>query len=217
MSVKLYIGNKNYSSWSMRPWLCLKKSGVSFEEVIIPLFETGFKEKILSISVAGTVPILEIDGVAITESLAISEWAVEQNPQILPSDSVLRAQCRAAASLMHAGFIALRTHCPMNVRGHSSKPVHKDALEDAARVDAFWCGWLEKNASAEKPFLFGDWSIADAFYAPVVSRFQTFNLPRSEKAQSYIDAIENDVHYQEWAQAAAKEEWRIESADGYLS
>ncbi|MFC7291345.1 glutathione S-transferase family protein [Hirschia litorea] len=217
MSVKLYIGNKNYSSWSMRPWLCLKKAGISFEEVIIPLDVAGFKEKILSISSAGTVPILEIDGVAITESLAISEWAAEQNPQILPSDSVVRAQCRAAASLMHAGFSALRTHCPMNVRGRSSKPVHAAALEDAAKVDAFWCSWLEKHATDQKPFLFGDWSMADAFFAPVVSRFQTFNLPRSERAQFYIETMENDVHYQEWAQAGAKEEWCIESADGYLS
>ncbi len=213
MSVKLYIGNKNYSSWSMRPWLCLKKAGIAFEEEVIPLDAPGFKEKILSISAAGTVPILVVDGVVVTESLAIAEWAAEQNSTLWPSDSLVRA----AASLMHAGFSELRKHCSMNIRAKSTREVPASAMEDAARIDAFWNVWLEKYSSPEKPFLFGEWSIADAFYAPVVTRFQTFSIPRSQRAQSYIEAMEAETNFKIWSQAAAKEEWKIEWADADLS
>ena len=216
MNVKLYIGNKNYSSWSMRPWLCLKKAGIEFEEVIIPLDVPGFKEKILSVSSAGTVPILEVDGTIVTESLAIAEWAAEQAPSLWPTDSLLRAEARAAASLMHAGFGDIREHWPMNIRGKSAAPHNEAALADAAKIDAFWSGWLKKYASDEKPFLFGDWSIADAFYAPVVTRFQTYGSPRSDRAQKYIEAIEAEPTFKEWSEAAKVEEWKLLDTDAYL-
>lgn len=201
----------------MRPWLCLKKAGIAFEEEVIPLDVPGFKEKILSISAAGTVPILVVDGVVVTESLAIAEWAAEQNSTLWPSDSLVRAEARAAASLMHAGFSELRKHCSMNIRAKSTRETPASALKDAARIDAFWNVWLEKYSSPEKPFLFGEWSIADAFYAPVVTRFQTFSIPRSQRAQSYIEAMEAEANFKIWSQAAAKEEWKIEWADADLS
>ncbi len=217
MSVKLYIGNKNYSSWSMRPWLCLKKAGIEFEEEIIPLDVPGFKEKILSVSSAGTVPILEVDGAIITESLAIAEWAAEQAKSLWPIDSLVRAEARAAASLMHAGFGSIREHWPMNIRSKATAPHHEAALADAVKIDAFWSGWLEKYATDEKPFLFGDWSIADAFYAPVVTRFQTYGAPRSDRVQKYIEAIEAEPVFREWAAAAQTEEWVLKDTDSYLT
>lgn len=217
MSVKLYIGNKNYSSWSMRPWLCLKKAGIEFEEQIIPLDEPGFKEEILSVSSAGTVPILVVDGVVITESLAIAEWAAEQNSGLWPSNSLVRAEARAAASLMHAGFGAIREHCPMNIRGSSARQSPASALADAKSIDAFWSSWLDKHATKEKPFLFGEWSVADAFYAPVVTRFQTYGLPRSEKSEVYIQAMCAEPAFVEWSNAGKKETWKITGADEYLT
>lgn len=213
MTVKLYIGNKKYSSWSMRPWLCLKKAGVAFEEEVIPLDTPGFKEAILKVSPAGTVPVLELNGVVITESLAIAEWAAEQSPSIWPSDETARARARAAASLMHAGFAALRRECPMNMHEVSARQIPQDGLGDAAKVDAFWGEWLKASGG---PFLFGDWSVADAFYAPVVTRFETYRLPRSDASQAYIDAMLADDAFQEWAEGAKAETWRIERTDDYL-
>ncbi|ACT58443.1 glutathione S-transferase family protein [Hirschia baltica] len=217
MNVKLYIGNKNYSSWSLRPWLCLKKAGIAFEEEIIPLDVPGFKEKILSVSSAGTVPILVVDGVVITESLAIAEWAAEQDPSLWPKDALTRAEARAAASLMHAGFSSLREYCPMNIRAKSSAAANDAALADARKIEAFWTGWLNKYATDEKPFLFGEWSIADAFYAPVVARFETYHLPRSPLAQKYINAMKAEEAFSAWSVAAQAESWSIEETDKYLS
>lgn len=213
MTLKLYVGNRNYSSWSLRPWLVLEKSGLTYEDEVIPLDVPGYKQAILNVSPAGTVPVLHVNGVAIYESLAIAEWIADQTSHLWPSDPIIRAKARAAAALMHSGFFDLRAACPMNMRRRDCAcTTDEGALADAARIDAFWLDWLRASGG---PFLFGDWSIADAFYAPVVSRFVTYSLPRSNASKAYIEAMEADPAYAKWVAMAKDESWKIASADAF--
>ena len=211
MTLKLYVGNRNYSSWSLRPWLVLEKSGLTYEDEVVPLDVPGYKQAILNVSPAGTVPVLHVEGAVIYESLAIAEWIAEQAPHLWPSDPITRAKARAAAALMHSGFFDLRAACPMNMRRRDGvRTTDEGALADAARIDGFWQDWLGVSGG---PFLFGDWSIADAFYAPVVSRFVTYSLPRSDASQAYLDRTETDAAYAKWLSMANAETWKIAAAD----
>ncbi len=209
MKPTIYIGNKNYSSWSMRGWLPLKKAGIDFNEVVIPLDTPGFKEKISNVSPTRTVPALHAEGVEIGESLAIAEWVAEQAPDLWPRDPGARLEARSAAALMHSGFRNLRQACPMNMKFRDCK-TPEAALEDAAWVDKLWTQWLEKSGG---PFLFGDWSIADAFYAPVVSRFVTYSLPRSATSQTYLDTMEAEPAFAQWKKVGLEEEWALPKWD----
>ena len=209
---RLHIGDKNYSSWSMRPWLALRVGKVAFEEVLHALPEMGGgKPAFGAISPNARVPALEMDGVVVAESLAICEWAAEQNPALWPKNANERALARSAASIMHSGFPNLRNDAPMNIRRRTDAGRMTPAgLDDAAKVDELWSGWLGRSGG---PFLFGDYSVADAMYAPVVTRFVTYAIPRSVAAQGYIDRMVAEPHMAAWIAAAEKETRTLPRSD----
>src|SRR5689334_5559274 len=174
----LIVGNKNYSSWSFRPWIGLRVAGIPFDEEVIPLYDAGSKAQILARSPAGKVPIL-IDGdVRVWESLAILEYAAEKFPaaQLWPADAAARAHARAISTEMHAGFVPLRSECGMNMwRPVAKKELSADARANIARIQAMWTD-ARVRFGAGGPFLFGRFSAADAMFAPVVSRFETYAI-----------------------------------------
>jgi glutathione S-transferase len=213
MTLHLTVGNKNYSSWSLRPWLALKAAGIPFEETVIPLDVPGSKEQLLARSPAGKVPVLQDGAVTVWESLAIIEYAAEKFPDagLWPADAAARAHARAIASEMHAGFTPLRRQCPMNMW----RPVKKLALNDdtaanVARIDAMWADCRARFGSGG-PFLFGRFSAADAMYAPVVSRFHTYGIDVSVPSAAYMQAMMALPAWQEWCAAALKEEWVLQA------
>jgi glutathione S-transferase len=212
MTPKLHIGDRNYSSWSMRPWLALRVGGVAFDEVMHQLPEMGGKPVFGAVSPNARVPALDLGGgVVIPESLAICEWAAEQQPTLWPADATARALARAASAIMHAGFASLRNDAPMNIRRRSdASRMTVDGLADAARVDALWREWLARSGG---PFLFGRWSIADAMYAPVVTRFVTYAIPRSAGAQGYIDRMWAEPHFAAWVKGAEAETRKLARSD----
>lgn len=209
---RLFIGNKNYSSWSMRPWLALRHGGVDFEEVIRPLPEqSGGGTAFNDISPTGRVPVLHLGGARIAESLAIAEWAAEAAPWLWPEDRTRRAGARAASAIMHAGFAALRNDAPMNIRRRTDAMRMTPAgLADAAAMDTLWRGWLQASGG---PFLFGQWSIADAMYAPAATRFVTYAIARSDDADRYIGALTTEPHMAAWIASAAIEPWALARTD----
>ncbi|MCK9193169.1 MAG: glutathione S-transferase family protein, partial [Nevskia sp.] len=176
--MKLVIGNKNYSSWSLRPWLALKVAEIPFEEILIPLYQADSKARQLAFSPAGKVPILVDGAVTIWDSLAILEYVAEQYPDrgLWPRAIAARAHARSVSAEMHAGFAALRTAMPMNCRATLAGKGHTpEALADIARIAAIW-GDCRARYGNDGPFLFGAFSNADAFYAPVVTRFLTYGV-----------------------------------------
>ncbi len=209
---RLHIGDKNYSSWSMRPWLALRHGGIAFEEVMHALPETGGKPVFGAISPNARVPALDLGGgVVIAESLAICEWAAEQQPALWPGDATARALARAASAIMHSGFASLRNDAPMNIRRRTDAGrMTADGLADAARVDELWREWLARSGG---PFLFGAWSIADAMYAPVVTRFVTYAIPRTAEAQGYIDRMWAEPHFAAWVKDAEAETRALPRSD----
>jgi glutathione S-transferase len=214
----LYIGNKNYSSWSMRPWLALKWAGISFEERVIPLGGPGYGKskigEILAVSPSGRVPALHVGDTVIWDSLAISEWASEQKPAVLwPQDATVRAIARSAASEMHSGFAALRRDGSMNVRRRAGKrDWPEDTRADIARLQELW-GALRGSYGAGGPYLFGQRSIVDAFFAPVCTRLRTYDVAIDAVSRAYCDAIFADAAFLEWESAAIAETWTIPQAD----
>lgn len=212
----LYIGNKNYSSWSMRPWLALKWGGIAFDERIIPLGGEGYGrsqiKEVRAVSPSGRVPALHVGGAVIYESLAICEWAAEQAPQLWPPDPITRALARSAATEMHAGFAALRRDLSMNVRRRltSPPPLPEDTRADLSRLFELWSGLISQSGG---PFLFGARSIADAMFAPVATRLRTYAIEAPHTAQAYCATIFADPAFQEWERAAIAEPWTIEQAE----
>ena len=211
MALKLIIGNKNYSSWSMRPWIGLKAAGIPFDEEVISLYDEGSKAKILAHSPAGKVPIL-IDGeVRVWESLAILEYAAEKFPNagLWPSDPAARAHARAISTEMHAGFAALRNECGMNMwRPPAKRALSADAQANIARVQQIWTGARDRYG-AGGPFLFGTLTAADAMYAPVISRFETYAIDVTPAVKAYMQAMIALPAWQEWRSAALREPWVI--------
>ena len=209
MGLRLVIGNKNYSSWSFRPWLALKVAGIAFEETLISLDAPDFKARLTALSGAGKVPVL-IDGdTHVWESLAILEYLAEKFPSaaLWPGDPQARAHARAVAAEMHAGFLPLRRQLPMNVR----RPVmpckfEADAAGDVARIDAIWSECRARFAAAG-PFLYGAFGAADAMYAPVVWRFHTYAVEVSAAAGAYMRALMALPAWSEWREAARREPW----------
>jgi glutathione S-transferase len=213
MALKLVIGNKNYSSWSMRPWLALRASGIAFDEVVIPLY-TGpaDKQRILDVNPAGKVPVLVDGDVTVWDSLAIIEYAAERfvEAKLWPSDPARRAHARSISAEMHSGFQALRSECGMNLH----RPVRAKALTDAARADIariqeIWSEYRRCYAAAG-PFLFGAFTAADAMYAPVVHRFRTYAIELAPEARGYAEAMTALPAFQEWTEAALAETLVIE-------
>ena len=213
MALTLVIGNKNYSSWSMRPWLALKACNIAFDEVSIPLY-TGDadKQRILEFTPSGKVPALVDGDVTIWDSLSIIEYAAERFPQarLWPQDVASRAHARSISAEMHSGFMALRNECGMNLhRTIGAKALSPDARADIARIQQSWSECRARYGRGG-PYLFGAFSGADAMYAPVVHRFRTYAIDVSEEVRNYMDTMMALPAFQEWTRAGLAETLVIE-------
>lgn len=212
----LFIGNKNYSSWSMRPWLALKWGGIAFEERLIPLGGEGYGrsqiKEVRAVSPNGRVPALHLGGAVVYESLAICEWAAEQAPALWPADALTRAEARSAACEMHAGFMALRRDMSCNIRRRLERARDWPAATRADLVQLFEL-WERLTARFGGPFLFGERSIADAMYAPMATRLRTYAVETPRPARRYCETIFADAAFREWEQAGEAENWTIEQTE----
>ena len=201
----LVIGNKAYSSWSMRPWLLMKEAGLAFDEVRIPLYQEGHDRKIRDYSPAGRVPVLVDGAVTVWDSLAICEYLAERHAEknLWPAAAAARAHARAVSAEMHAGFAALRGNMGMNVRrSFPGVGMTPEVAKDIARIEQLWDDCLQRYGG---PFLFGAFGIADAMYAPVATRFRTYAVGLSAAAQRYADLLLALPAVAEWYAAAHAE------------
>ena len=204
----IYLGNKNYSSWSLRPWLVLKHTGVAFDEVVIPLYEPTSKATIMKYSPSGTVPALRHGELVVWDSLAICEYLAESFPtfQLWPRDHDARAVARSVCAELHSGFQALRAHLPMNVRSSfPNRGVTPEVQAEVNRVMSIWRDCRKRFGEGKGDFLFGHFSIADATYAPLVTRFRTYKLELERDAETYCETITALPAMQEWIAAARNE------------
>ena len=196
--LKLYIGNKNYSSWSMRPWVLMRQAGITFDEVMVRFdsfdADSDFKRALKDVNPVGKVPVLVDGDLAVWDTLAIAEYLAERFPDkaLWPTDPKARARARSVCAEMHAGFTALRSACPMNIEASlpdvgalawRDKP---GVRADVARLEAMWTALLNTHGG---PMLFGDFSIADAYFAPVCMRLRTYGLPVSSTVSAYVDRV----------------------------
>lgn len=207
----LHVGNKNYSSWSLRPWLALKATGVPFREELHQIEGDESRQRIRSLSPGGRVPFLQDGNLVVWDSLAIVEHVAERHPEagIWPGDPRARSVARSCCAEMHSGFQALRTAMTMNIRRRYARgPRTPEVQADIDRVTRLW---RETRAAfgAGGPFLFGTFSAADAFYAPVVTRFRTYSVPLDAGAEAYCEAVLGLPAMKEWCDAAAREPWTI--------
>ncbi|HEY1724188.1 MAG TPA: glutathione S-transferase family protein [Steroidobacteraceae bacterium] len=209
----LVIGNKNYSSWSLRPWLLLQHLQLPFAEIQIPLTQSDRRARILEHSPAARVPVLKHGALTIWDSLAIMEYLCEIAGAGLPRERVARAIARAVSAEMHSGFGDLRSQWPMNARATGRRtPMTPGLRTDIERVDALWCD-CRARFGASGAWLFGDYSLADAMFAPVVLRFRTYGATLSPVAQAYQATTLQDPALLNWLTAAAAEPGRIEYAE----
>jgi glutathione S-transferase len=214
MTMTLVIGNKNYSSWSLRPWLALAHHQIPFREVIIPIHTPETPAAIGQYSPAGKVPVL-IDGEAMVwESIAILEHLAERFPdtQLWPEDFAARAHARAISSEMHAGFAALRNHCPMNLKRKKKRALTPDVAANVRRIAEIWRD-ARARFGAGGEFLFGAFSAADCMYAPVATRFVSYEIETDAVSAAYIDAIYRLLAFQEWQKAGLAETWGHATTD----
>ncbi|MDE2230084.1 MAG: glutathione S-transferase family protein [Alphaproteobacteria bacterium] len=205
--ITIYIGNRNYSSWSLRAWLMLKQTGAAFDSVVIPLYESGSRTEILRHSPSGKVPALRHGDVVVWDSLAIGDYLAEEYPKagLWPAARGARACARSVSAEMHAGFVNLRRHLPMNLRrAPKPRPLTEEVQADVARIAALWRD-SRRRFGAGGEFLFGAFGIADAMYAPVVSRLRSYAVPIESDIAAYCDAIERHPPYKEWLAAARDE------------
>ena len=216
MPPRLVIANKAYSSWSMRPWILMRALDIAFDETVLPLYEPGTTEAIRRFSPAGKVPILIDGGITIWDSLAIIEYLAERYPDraVWPRDPAARAHARTLAAEMHSGFLPLRRALPMNFFRVPKRPkfdpeVRKEVEADVARIEAAFAD-ARARFGADGPFLFGAFCAADAMYAPVVSRLQSYAIKVDAATQTYMDAVTAHPAWGDWAAGAAAEGWRIE-------
>ncbi len=209
----LVIGNKNYSSWSLRPWMALTMAGVPFRETVIPLDTPDTERLIAEHSPAGRVPVLSHGRNVIWESLAIMEYLAELFPEknFWPKTAAARAVARSVSNEMHAGFGALRNACPMNLRRPRKAVAMNDGVrKDVKRIEHIWRDCRARFGKGGK-FLFGKFCIADAMYAPVVTRFDTYDIRIAEDTRAYMDAVMASAAFQSWHEAAMKETWLVPS------
>ena len=221
---KLYIGNKNYSSWSMRPWVLLKQAGIPFEEVPVRFdsFEAGsqFKTTINAVTPTGKVPVLVDGDLAVWDTLAIAEYVAERHPELAlwPRDSAARARARSVCAEMHTGFTALRSHCPMNIEADLAATgalIWRDQAAvraDVARLISMWQALLTEHGG---PLLFGEFSIADAYFAPVCMRLKNYALPVPPVVQSYIERVCALSAVQAWVKDALAEKDFLDFEEPY--
>lgn len=223
--LQLVIGNKNYSSWSMRPWVLMRQCGIDFEEIKLRFdFAPGsaFYRELARLSPAAKVPVLLIDGLAVWDTLAIAETLAELHPALLlwPRDRTQRARARSLCAEMHAGFGALRRHCPMNIEAHLPEvgarvlAAEADVQRDLARIDAMWSESLQASGG---PFLFGAFGIVDAYYAPVAARTRSYALPLSAAARGYAEQVWATPSVSAWVADALSERDFIAEHEPYRS
>jgi glutathione S-transferase len=222
--LKLYTGNKNYSSWSMRPWVLLKQAGIPFDSVTVRFdaFEADstFKKTLAKITPAGRVPVLVDGDLAIWDTLAIAEYVAEHHPdkQLWPADRAARARARSVCAEMHSGFSALRSNCPMNIE--ASLPVigqlvwrdQASVRADVSRIVEMWSELLEQHGG---PLLFGAFTIADAYFAPVCNRFYTYGLPVPAHISAYIDRVRALPGIKAWIDEALAEQDFLDFEEPY--
>jgi glutathione S-transferase len=218
--MKLVIGNKAYSSWSLRPWLAMKVLGLDFEEIVIPMNQPNTRAEMLAHSPTGLVPTLVDGDVTVFETIAILEYLNDAYAKgaLWPQERAARAHARSVAAEMHGGFAAFRRDCPFNIRRavkkHQPSP---EGMKAAERIDAIWQDCRARFGMSQErgggPFLFGAFTAADAMYAPVVNRFHIYDVPRSAPAQAYMDAVMAMPAWAEWARGAAAETWVIASSE----
>jgi glutathione S-transferase len=209
--MELIIGTRKWSTWSLRPWLALKRTGAPFTETVITLREVGVSEEIAKYSPSGRVPVLKDGELLIWDSLAICEYLAEKFPaaKLWPDSATARALGRAAAAEMHAGFASLRGECPMDLTLRTDIDLSEATSADVRRIVRLWND-LRGQFSAEGPFLLGAWSIADAFYAPVATRFRTYGIKPSDygdtgAAGAYVETILETPDFLEWERLALAE------------
>ncbi|MEY4756900.1 MAG: hypothetical protein RJA34_1798 [Pseudomonadota bacterium] len=212
--LKLFIGNKNYSSWSMRPWVLLRQAGIDFQEVMLRFDsfspESSFKRMLANVNPVGKVPVLEVDGFAIWDTLAISEYLAETYPdkQLWPRDPMARARARSVCAEMHSGFTGLRSACPMNIEALLPEAGQlawrdKPALRaDMQRLISMWSELLQAHGG---PMLFGHFTVADAYFAPICMRIVTYDLPVPAHIAAYVERVRSLPGVQAWITDALAE------------
>ncbi len=202
----LYIGNKNYSSWSLRPWLLMKHFGIPFTEHMVSVAGRDYNPALKPVAGNARVPCLHEDGFQIWESIAIAETLAERYPAMWPADPKARARARSISAEMHAGFGHLRSAMPMNLKFKlKGKPASPEVQRDIDRIVEIWEDARSKFATADGPWLFGNFSVADAMYAPIVWRLHIYNVPLPKVAAAYRDAMLNHPAMIEWYAAALQE------------
>ena len=209
--MRLVIGNKLYSSWSMRPWILMRAFDISFDEEVIPLRQDNTKARILAHSAAGKVPVLVDGDVTVWDSLSIFEYLADKFPDraIWPTNAEARAYARSASAEMHAGFTNLRNTCPVNLaKRFAPRDRGDDIRAETARVEALWRE-LRGRFGNGGPFLFGAFCAADAMYAPVVTRFDTYQIPVGDDTRSYMDAVLAHKSFVQWREEGLAEPWEI--------
>lgn len=208
--MKLLIGNRNYSTWSLRPWLVLRHFEIPFEDEVLQLSGDGWREAIAARSPTGKVPVLIAGDLVVPETIAIIEYLADRYPDrgIWPANVDDRALARAAAAEMHSGFSALRNHAPMNLRSSHAGKVDLDSVrKDLHRVERLWGDLLARSGG---PYLFGGFTAADAMFAPLATRLRTYELPVSDVAGKYVEAIYALPAFQAWLAMALQEPWVVD-------
>jgi glutathione S-transferase len=208
----LVIGNKRYSSWSLRAWLALKHAGIDFEERLLALDTPEYAGQIAPLSPTARVPVLHVDGVAVWDSLAIFEWAAEAAPDagLWPADPSRRAIARSLCCTMHSGFSALRREAPMNLGREGEPKTFSDKVSaDVAQLEALWRDYR----AGEGPWFFGGWSLVDAAWTPVATRLRSYAVAVEPAAAAYVDTLLDDPHYRAWRADALAETLRIAATE----
>lgn len=220
----LYVGNKNYSSWSMRPWVAMTQAGIAFEEVYVRFdsfsADSQFKQRIVAINPVGKVPVLQDGELCVWDTLAISEYLAESFPEknLWPADKAARAHARSICAEMHSGFSALRSQCPMNIeaslpeRGALIWRDHAGVRADVQRIVGMWTELLQSHGG---PMLFGAFTLADAYYAPVVMRLHTYALTVPALIRQYMDRVQALPGVRAWVQAALAEKDFLDFEEPY--
>jgi glutathione S-transferase len=222
--LKLFIGNKNYSSWSMRPWVLLTQAGIAFEEVMVRFdsFEadSNFKTTVHALTPTGKVPVLVDSDLVVWDTLAIAEYVAEQfsEHRLWPQDKAARARARSVCAEMHTGFTALRSHCPMNIEASLADTgalIWRDQAgvrADVARLVAMWSALLAEHGG---PLLFGEFTVADAYFAPICTRLKTYALPLPPAVAAYVDRVCALPGVQAWMEGAHAEQDFLDFEEPY--